>query len=62
MVENKILIGIKEAAKMVNLSLPTMYKLAYSDGFPSIRVGKRILINVEGLQRWANEQCGHNIN
>lgn len=61
MVENKILIGIKEAAKMVNVSLPTMYKLAYSAGFPSIRVGKRILVNREGLQRWADEQCKNSI-
>lgn len=57
----KVLVGAKEAAAMLNVSMPTFYQLAHSEGFPSIRVGKRILINVEGLRRWADEQCQNSI-
>lgn len=59
---SKVLVSAKEAAAMIGVSLPTFYQLAHSENFPSLRVGKRILINVEGLQRWANEQCGNSIN
>ena len=59
---SKVLVSAKEAAAMIGVSLRTFYQLAHSENFPSLRVGKRILINVEGLQRWANEQCGNSIN
>ena len=53
---NRITITPKEAASMLGLSLTTMYELVHSDGFPCIRVGKKILINVEGLRKWVDEQ------
>lgn len=55
---NRITITPKEAASMLGLSLTTMYELVHSDGFPCIRVGKKILINVEGLRNWLNERTG----
>ena len=59
---SKVFVGAKEAAAMLNVSMPTFYQLAHSDGFPSARVGKRILVNVDGLRRWADEQCQNSIN
>ncbi|MBE5814290.1 MAG: helix-turn-helix domain-containing protein [Clostridiales bacterium] len=56
--ENRITITPKEAAGMLGLSMTTMYELVHSEGFPSIRVGKKILINVEGLKHWVNERSG----
>lgn len=56
--ENRITITPKEAAGMLGLSMTTMYELVHSEGFPSIRVGKKILINVEGLRNWVNERSG----
>lgn len=58
MFENRITIPLKEASEMLGLSTATMYKLVHSEGFPSIRVGKKILINVEGLKNWLNERSG----
>ena len=58
---SKVFVSAKEAAAMLNVSMPTFYQLAHSDGFPSARVGKRILVNREGLQRWADEQCKNSI-
>lgn len=58
MFENRITISTKEAAQMLGVSLPTMYELVHIDGFPSIRVGKKILVSVEGLRNWVNERSG----
>ena len=58
MFENRITINTKEAAQMLGVSLPTMYELVHIEGFPSIRVGKKILVSVEGLRNWVNERSG----
>lgn len=58
MFENRITISTKEAAQMLGVSLPTMYELVHIEGFPSIRVGKKILVSVEGLKHWVNERSG----
>lgn len=54
----KIMVPAKEAAAMMNVSMPTFYQLAASDGFPAIRVGKKILVSVDGLKDWARERYG----
>lgn len=59
--ENKIMVPAKEAAAMMNVSMPTFYQLAASDGFPAIRVGKKILISVDGLKKWEEEHRGSSI-
>lgn len=58
MFENRITITPKEAAGMLGLSMTTMYKLVHSEGFPSVRIGKKILVSVEGLKNWVNERSG----
>lgn len=54
----KILVSAKEAASMMDVSMPTFYQLAAIDGFPSIRVGKKILVSVEGLKNWVAQHYG----
>lgn len=54
--ENKMVLTVKEMAAMLNVSLPTAYELVHRDGFPTIRMGRKILINAEMLQHWLNEQ------
>lgn len=58
MFENRITITLKEAAGMLGLSTATMYELVRSEDFPSIRVGKKFLISVEGLRNWVNVRSG----
>lgn len=53
--ENKMTLTVKEMAEMLNVSLPTAYELVHRDGFPTIRMGRKILINSEMLQRWLDE-------
>lgn len=53
-----IAVPITEAALMIGICEKSMYALAASDGFPSVRLGKRILIPVDGLRTWINSQIG----
>lgn len=56
MLESRITITAKEAASMLGVSMPTMYELVHRQDFPSIKVGRKILVNVEGLKKWVEEQ------
>lgn len=56
--DNKMTLTVKEMANMLNISLPTAYELVHSDGFPTLRMGRKILINAEMLQNWLNEHTG----
>lgn len=52
-----VAVSIPEAALLLGICPKNMYALAASDGFPAIRLGKRILIPVDGLRDWANRQA-----
>lgn len=47
---------LTDAARLMNVSKPTMLKLANRSDFPSIRIGSRWIINAAGLQRWLDDQ------
>lgn len=51
-------VGTTEAARLLGVSRPTLYQLLNQEGFPSFRVGGRVLISVAGLQSWINQQAG----
>lgn len=53
----KMTIGVDELAATLGVSRPKAYELANSDGFPIIRVGRRIRIPVPSFQRWLDEQA-----
>ena len=54
----KLTMTAKEAAAALSVSLPTFYQLASSEGFPAIRVGRKIIVNADGLQRWIESNHG----
>ena len=49
-------ISVDEMAELLNISRPSAFTLAHSEGFPAFRVGRRLLINRAGLQSWMDEQ------
>lgn len=57
---DKLTYSPKEAAKAIGIALPTVYELAASKGFPAIKVGRRILIPIDALQRWLEESAKNN--
>lgn len=52
-------IDVDELAEALGISKPTAYELCNREDFPAIRVTpRRIIIPVDGLQRWLEEQSG----
>lgn len=48
----KVTISVQELSAQMGISLPKAYELVKMPGFPTIRVGTRILIPVEAYREW----------
>lgn len=53
---NNITVSVAEAAKMLGVSMPVMYQLAQREDFPSFYIGRRLLIDADGLKKWVHKQ------
>ncbi len=53
----KLTLSVPEAAKVVGISARYMYDLVKTEGFPTIQVGRRLLVSAPGLSRWLEEQA-----
>ncbi len=45
-------------AKALGVSPSTAYELMHEKGFPSLRIGSRIVVPKEKFQQWVEEQMG----
>lgn len=54
---SKLTLSVPEAAKIVGVSSAKMYQLVRIEGFPTVHIGKRILVSAKGLERWIEEQA-----
>lgn len=52
MVMEKATMSVQELSAQMGISLPKAYELVKTPGFPTIRVGTRILIPVEAYREW----------
>lgn len=55
---NKKTYNVPEAAKALGVSVPKLYQLCHAEGFPAVRLGARIVIPIDRLDKWLDEQCG----
>ena len=53
----KLAYNSKEAAAALGVSLPTFYELSNRDDFPVVRVGRRVLVPVDGLREWLAKEA-----
>lgn len=53
----KLTITVEEMANVVGVSRPKAYELIHKEGFPAVRIGRRIVIPIDGLKRWLEEQA-----
>lgn len=53
-----LVLEVKDIQKVLKISKPIAYALTRKSGFPSIRVGKRVLIPRDGLKNWIEEGQG----
>lgn len=49
-------ISAPEAARLLGVSKPTIYKYMNRSDFPSFKLGNRTLISVDGLREWIAKQ------
>lgn len=55
---NRLCVSVSEAAELLGISRPSMYKLIGRADFPSFLVDKRRLIPVSELESWVSKQLG----
>lgn len=52
----KLTFSVDEMAAAIGISRPKAYELVNSEGFPVVRVGRRIRIPISALENWLLEQ------
>lgn len=50
-------ISVTEMGRRLGISKGRAYQLANSEGFPSFRIGKRIVVNSKLLDDWLDKQA-----
>ena len=45
-------------AKLLSISISSAYELMNEEGFPSVRIGKRLIVPKENLQAWVESHLG----
>ena len=54
----KTTMSVQDLSAQMGISLPKAYELVKEPGFPTIRIGTRILIPTEGFQTWLRQKSG----
>lgn len=52
---DKAVYNIPEIAAQMDINIPKAYELARQPGFPSIRIGRRIVVPKEAFHRWLEQ-------
>ena len=50
--ELPLLLNVKQLAELLGVSDSSVYELIQEDDYPSLRIGKRIVIPKEELRKW----------
>jgi len=50
--ELPLLLNVKQLADLLGVSDSSVYELIQENGFPSLRIGKRIVVPKEELRKW----------
>lgn len=56
----KLAISIEEFANATGIGRSKAFELARQPGFPVVRLGRRIVIPVDALKAWLEEQAKNN--
>ena len=54
----RLTLTVEEAAKMLGVNRIKGYELAHSEGFPAMRLGRKLLIPRDRFLAWIDEQAG----
>lgn len=53
--QNRQVMSVPEAAAQLGISQSKMYEIVRIEGFPCIRIGRRILVNRAKFSEWIDE-------
>lgn len=54
---NVLTYSAAEVAEQLGISLSKVYQLSKMQGFPTVKMGKRLRFSKKGLERWVDEQA-----
>ena len=57
----RITVSPLEAAELLGVSRPIVYRMMHRADFPVFKVGTKTLIPVKALKEWAEKQIGKNL-
>lgn len=53
-----LFLNAETLAKLLGISISSSYELMHEKSFPAIRIGSRLVVPKEKLQRWIDENAG----
>ena len=56
--ELPLFLNAETAAKLLGVSISSMYELMHEKGFPVLRIGSRLVIPKEKMQAWVEQRIG----
>lgn len=54
--DRSLTMSVKEMAEQLHVSLPTAYGLTRRADFPAFRIGRKVLVPVDGFRAWLKQQ------
>lgn len=55
---DKMILTVKEAAEILDISANTCYEWTHIEGFPAVRIGKCVRIHRDQLLEWFKARAG----
>ncbi len=59
--ELPLFLNSETVAKLLGISISSSYELMHEKGFPSLRIGSRLIVPKEKFRQWVEEKTGGNI-
>ena len=53
----RLTLSVPEAAEIIGVSPSKMYEVVKIQGFPCVKLGKRLLVSAKGLEKWIEQQA-----
>lgn len=59
--ELPLFLNAEMVAKLLGISISSSYELMHEKGFPSLRIGSRLIVPKEKFRQWVEEKTGGRI-
>lgn len=56
-----LFLNAETVANLLGISISSSYELMHEKGFPSLRIGSRLIVPKEKLRAWVEEKTGGSI-